>query len=196
MSTEALRQHAKHDTLIARCRGLAPVPTAVVHPCDEPSLSGAIDAAEAGIIVPFLVGPVAKIRAVAEKLKFNLGRDEIVDVPHSHAAAAKAVELVRLGKAELLMKGSLHTDELLAEVVRNDTGCAPNGTSAMSSSPAGPSTSMAATTCAELRPAKPGIIKEIQSLLGDRTRSVLVIAITLSSAGTEFGLLPGGQGVH
>jgi phosphate acetyltransferase len=98
MNTEALRQNAKHDTLIARCLGLAPVPTAVVHPCDEPSLSGAIDAAEAGIIVPFLVGPVAKIRAVAEKLKFNLGRDEIVDVPHSHAAAAKAVELVRLGK--------------------------------------------------------------------------------------------------
>jgi phosphate acetyltransferase len=122
MNTEALRQNAKHDTLIARCLGLAPVPTAVVHPCDEPSLSGAIDAAEAGIIVPFLVGPVAKIRAVAEKLKFNLGRDEIVDVPHSHAAAAKAVELVRLGKAELLMKGSLHTDELLAEVVRKDTG--------------------------------------------------------------------------
>ena len=74
------------------------------------------------MIRPLLVGPTAKIRTVAEKLKFNLGRYEIVDVPHSHAAAAKAVELVRLGKAELLMKGSLHTDELLAEVVRKDTG--------------------------------------------------------------------------
>lgn len=122
MSADELRQHAKHDALIARCRGLAPIPTAVAHPCDEPSLSGAIDAAEAGIILPFLVGPTAKVRAVAEKLKFNLGRYEIVDVPHSHAAAEKAVELVRLGKADLLMKGSLHTDELLAEVVRKDTG--------------------------------------------------------------------------
>ena len=122
MSVDELRQHDKHEALIARCRGLAPIPTAVAHPCDEPSLSGAIDAAEAEIILPFLVGPVAKICAVAEKLKFNLGRYEIVDVPHSHAAAEKAVELVRLGKAELLMKGSLHTDELLAEVVRKDTG--------------------------------------------------------------------------
>jgi len=101
---------------------LAPIPTAVAHPCDESSLSGAIDAAEAGIIQPYLVGPAAKIRAVAEKLKLNLGRYEIIDVPHSHAAAEKAVELVRLGKAELLMKGSLHTDELLAAVVRKDTG--------------------------------------------------------------------------
>jgi phosphate acetyltransferase len=122
MSVDELHQHDKHDALIARCRGLAPVPTAVVHACDEPSLSGAIDSAEAGTILPFLVGPTAKIRAVAEKLKFNLGRYEVVDVPHSHAAAAKAVELVRLGKAGLLMKGSLHTDELLAEVVRKDTG--------------------------------------------------------------------------
>ena len=110
MSVDELHQHDKHDALIARCRGLAPVPTAVVHARDEPSLSGAIDAAEAGIILPFLVGPTAKIRAVAEKLKFNLGRYEVVDVPRSHAAAAKAVELVRLGKAGLLMKGSLHTE--------------------------------------------------------------------------------------
>ena len=122
MSADELHQHAKHDSLIAHCRGLAPIPTAVAHPCDEASLSGAIDAAEAGIILPFLVGPAAKIRAVAAKLKFDLGRYEILDAPHSHAAAAKAVELVRLGKAELLMKGSLHTDELLAEVVRKDIG--------------------------------------------------------------------------
>jgi phosphate acetyltransferase len=122
MSADEVRPHEKYNALIARCRGLAPIPTAVAHPCDESSLSGAIDAAEAGIILPFLVGPAAKIRAVAEKLKLNLGRYEIIDVPHSHAAAEKAVELVRLGKAELLMKGSLHTDELMAEVVRKDTG--------------------------------------------------------------------------
>jgi phosphotransacetylase len=122
MNAPELRKHEKYDRLIARCQGLAPIPTAVAHPCDESSLSGAIDAAEAGIILPILVGPIVKIRAVAEKLKFDLGRYEIVDVPHSHAAAEKAVELVHLGKAELLMKGSLHTDELMAEVVRKDTG--------------------------------------------------------------------------
>ncbi len=122
MNAPELRKHEKYDRLIARCQGLAPIPTAVAHPCDESSLSGAIDAAEAGIILPILVGPIAKIRAVAEKLKFDLSRYEIVDVPHSHAAAEKAVELVHLGKAELLMKGSLHTDELMAEVVRKDTG--------------------------------------------------------------------------
>ena len=122
MNAPELRQHEKYDRLIARCQGLPPIPTAVAHPCDDSSLSGAIDAAEAGIILPILVGPIAKIRAVAEKLKFDLGRYEIVDVPHSHAAAEKAVELVRLGKAELLMKGSLHTEELMAEVVRKDTG--------------------------------------------------------------------------
>ena len=121
-SAAETRQHEKYDRLIARCEGLPPIPTAVAHPCDNSSLSGAIDAAEAGIILPILVGPIAKIRAVAEKLKLDLGRYEIVDVPHSHAAAEKAVELVRLGKAELLMKGSLHTDELMAEVVRKDTG--------------------------------------------------------------------------
>ena len=121
-SAAETRQHEKYDRLIARCEGLPPIPTAVAHPCDDSSLSGAIDAAEAGIILPILVGPIAKIRAVAEKLKLDLGRYEIVDVPHSHAAAEKAVELVRLGKAELLMKGSLHTDELMAEVVRKDTG--------------------------------------------------------------------------
>ena len=122
MNADNLRQHEKYDALIARCRGIAPIPTAVAHPCDETSLSGAFDAAEAGIIQPLLVGPVAKISAAAEKRKIDLARYEIIDVPHSHAAAEKAVELVRLGKAELLMKGSLHTDELMAAVVRNDTG--------------------------------------------------------------------------
>ena len=122
MCVEHLRKHEKYDALIARCRGLPPVPTAVVHPCDETSLGGAIEAAEAGIIRPLLVGPTPKIRAAAETLRVDLGPYEIVDAPHSHAAAEKGVELVRLDKAELLMKGNLHTDELLAEVVRKDTG--------------------------------------------------------------------------
>ena len=117
-----LRRHEKYEKLIARSQGAAPVATAVAHPCDESSLRATIDAAQAGIILPLLVGPVAKIRAVADKLGVSLGDYEIVDAVHSHAAAEKAVELVRLGKAELLMKGSLHTDELMGAVVRKETG--------------------------------------------------------------------------
>jgi phosphate acetyltransferase len=122
MNAPEPRQHEKYDRLIARCRGLAPVPTAVAHPCDESSLSGAIDAAQAGIILPLLVGPERKIRAAAEKQKLDLSRYEIVDAPHSHAAAERAVELVRLGKAQALMKGSLHTDELMGAVVHKESG--------------------------------------------------------------------------
>ncbi len=117
-----LRRHEKYEKLIARCQGSAPVPTAVAHPCDETSLSAVADAAKAGIIRPLLVGPAGKIRALADKLEIDLDGYEIVDAPHSHAAADKAVELVRLGKAELLMKGSLHTDELMSAVVRKETG--------------------------------------------------------------------------
>ncbi len=118
----ATNGRAKYEALIGLCRDLPPVRTAVVHPCDEGSLAGALDAAEAAIIVPVLVGPRGKI----EKLAATLGRDistcELIDVPHSHAAAEKAVELVRAGKVDALMKGSLHTDELMSEVVRKDTG--------------------------------------------------------------------------
>ena len=116
------RRHAKYDRLIAAAREIRAVPTAVAHPCDETSLKGALDAAAAGMIEPILVGPEGKIRGVAEKLGVDIGAAEIVDVPHSHAAAAKAVELVRTGGAELIMKGSLHTDELLGEVTRRETG--------------------------------------------------------------------------
>jgi phosphate acetyltransferase len=98
------------------------VPTAVAHPCDQSSLSGAVDAAKLGLIRPILVGPKAKIEALAKSLKLDIAGYELVDAPHSHAAAAKAVELVRTGKAEALMKGALHTDELMAEVVKRDTG--------------------------------------------------------------------------
>ena len=118
----SLRRHEKYEALIARSQGAAPVATAVAHPCDESSLGATIDAAKAGIIAPILVGPAVKIRAVADKLDIDLGGYEIVDTPHSHAAAEKAVELVRLGKAELLMKGSLHTDEIMGAVVRKETG--------------------------------------------------------------------------
>ena len=94
----------------------------MVHPCDETSLRGAIEAAEAGIIVPILVGPTAKISAVARAHGLNIDRFEIVDVPHSEAAAAKGVELIHQAKGELLMKGSLHTDELMREVTSSKTG--------------------------------------------------------------------------
>jgi phosphate acetyltransferase len=114
--------HEKYRRLIDAAKALAPVPTAIAHPCDESSLSGAVDAAKLGLIRPILVGPKAKIQAVAAKLKLDLAGYEVVDAPHSHAAAAKAVELVRAGKAEALMKGSLHTDEIMAEVVKRDTG--------------------------------------------------------------------------
>jgi phosphate acetyltransferase len=116
------RQHEKYDALIARSRELAPVRTAVAHPCDETSLSAAVEAAALGLIVPILVGPSARVRKLAAGLHLDIESLELVDVPHSHAAAAKAVELVRAGKADALMKGSLHTDELMAEVLRPDTG--------------------------------------------------------------------------
>lgn len=118
----ATRRHEKYERLIAAAGNIPPVPTAVAHPCDETSLKGALDAAAAGMIMPILVGPENKIRGIAQKLGVNMGQCEIIDVPHSNAAAAKAVELVRGGKAELLMKGSLHSDELLAEVTRRETG--------------------------------------------------------------------------
>ncbi|HUK07244.1 MAG TPA: phosphate acetyltransferase [Stellaceae bacterium] len=115
-------RHAKYERLIARAKQLSPMPTVVAHPCDETSLRGAIEAAEAGIIVPTLVGPEDKIRAAAEKAKLDIGKFEIAHAEHSHAAAAKAVALVRSGRGELLMKGSLHTDELLHEVAAHETG--------------------------------------------------------------------------
>jgi phosphotransacetylase len=112
----------KYEQLLMRCKGLAPIPTAVAHPCEASALTGALDAARMGLIAPILVGPIARIRETAAAAKVDLGRTELVDAPHSHASAAKAVELVREGKAELLMKGSLHSDELLAAVVARDTG--------------------------------------------------------------------------
>ncbi|MFM0644252.1 bifunctional enoyl-CoA hydratase/phosphate acetyltransferase [Paraburkholderia bryophila] len=116
------RPHRHYDALIASCHALTPVRTAVAHPCDEVSLRGAVEASEAGLIVPTLIGPEGRIRRLAASLELDLAGCRVVDAPHSHAAAAKAVELVRAGEADALMKGSLHTDELLEEVVRKDTG--------------------------------------------------------------------------
>jgi len=112
----------KYEQLLARCRSFDPVPTAVAHPCEASALAGALDAGAKGLITPILVGRTTAIEETARKANIDLGHTKIVDAPHSHAAAAKAVELVRQGQAELLMKGSLHTDELLGAVVARDTG--------------------------------------------------------------------------
>ena len=116
------RGTGKYDALLARCKGMAAVATAVAHPCDDASLGAVVEAAQAGIITPILVGPTEKIHRAAKESELDIAPYEVVDVPHSHAAAAGAVELVRLGRAALLMKGSLHTDELMSEVVKRDTG--------------------------------------------------------------------------
>jgi phosphate acetyltransferase len=112
----------KYEQLLVRCRSLEPVVTAVAHPCEATALAGAIDAAANGLITPILVGPSAKIQEIASQNRIDLGRARIVDAPHSHGSAAAAVALVRKGEAELLMKGSLHTDELLGAVVARETG--------------------------------------------------------------------------
>ena len=112
----------KYDRLIEQVQAMDPVPTAVAHPCSPGALEGATDAAEMGIIVPILVGPRAKIVSTAAAAGIDISTYEIVDAAHSHDAAEKAVALVREGRAMALMKGSLHTDELLAAVVRRDTG--------------------------------------------------------------------------
>jgi phosphate acetyltransferase len=113
---------SKYERLIARAKQVPAATTIVVHPCEETALRGPIQAAEAGIIKPILVGPAAKIAGVAGEHGLDIGRYEIVDVPHSEAAAAKAVELIHESKGELLMKGSLHTDELMREVTSSKTG--------------------------------------------------------------------------
>lgn len=122
MPAEASGTRSKYDRLIAVAQKVPPVLTLVVHPCDESSLRGAVDAAEAGIIKPILVGPAAKIRDIAAKHGMNISSYEIVDTPHSEAAAAKAVEMIHQGKGEALMKGSLHTDELMRSVTAKSGG--------------------------------------------------------------------------
>src|SRR5688500_9780444 len=98
----------KYERLLKRCLSLEPVPTAVAYPCEPSALAGAVEAAKKKLITPILVGPAAKIAETAKAANLDLGDLQIVDAPHSLAAAAKAVQLVREGKAEVLMKGSLH----------------------------------------------------------------------------------------
>jgi phosphotransacetylase len=108
--------------LLRPAAGQPPLTTAVVHPCDAVSLGGALRAAQAGLIVPLLVGPRARIERAARQAGLALDGVRLIDAPHSHAAAARGVELVRAGEAAAILKGSLHTDELMAEVVHPDTG--------------------------------------------------------------------------
>jgi phosphotransacetylase len=112
----------KYEQLLLRCKSFSPIPTAVAYPCEESALQGALEAGEKGLVQPILVGPAAKIDQIAKKAGVDLSGAEIVDVAESRSAAARAVALVREGKAELLMKGSLHTDELLGAVVARETG--------------------------------------------------------------------------
>ena len=113
---------SKYERLIARAKQVPAAITVVAHPCDETSLRGAVEAAEAGIIVPILVGPAEKIAAVAQRHGLDISRFQVVEAPHSDAAATKAVQLIREAKGELLMKGSLHTDELMRAVTSGQTG--------------------------------------------------------------------------
>ena len=117
-----LRHHDRYRQLIARARALEPVPTAFVHPCDATALQAAVEAAHEGLIVPVLVGPEAKIQAAAEAAALDISPYRLVPAPHSHAAAAEAVRLARSGTVEALMKGSLHTDELMHEVMDTASG--------------------------------------------------------------------------
>lgn len=114
--------YREYRQLLAMAEPKPPVRTAVVHPVDAVSLTGAMEAARELLIAPVLVGPEAKIRAAADDAKVDLAHVEVVDVPHSHAAAEKAVELARRAAVQMLMKGSLHTDELMAAVVAREAG--------------------------------------------------------------------------
>ncbi len=114
--------HAKYERLVAAAKQVPPASTVVVHPCDESSLRGVVDAAHLGIIKPILVGPAAKIRATAQQHKLDIAGFEIVDAAHSDESAAKGVALIREARGELLMKGSLHTDELMRAVTSGATG--------------------------------------------------------------------------
>jgi phosphotransacetylase len=117
-----LRRNDGFAKLFRQCEGLPPITCAIVHPCDRDSLLGPIEAAKRGLIVPVLVGPEPRIRAVARTEGVDLSPYQVVAVEHSHAAAARAVELARAGHVDALMKGSLHTDELMGAVVSGETG--------------------------------------------------------------------------
>jgi len=112
----------KYEKLLERCKSVGAIPTAVAHPCEVSALTGAVEAAQAGLIEPILVGPAATIEEIAKSANVDLGNIEIVDAAHSVDSARKAVEVVKQGRAEVLMKGSLHSDELLSAIVSRDGG--------------------------------------------------------------------------
>ncbi|HKE57025.1 MAG TPA: bifunctional enoyl-CoA hydratase/phosphate acetyltransferase, partial [Pyrinomonadaceae bacterium] len=112
----------KYERLLERCKSLEAIPTAVAYPCEQSALLAAVEAAGAGLIAPLLVGPTDKIAETAAAANVALGKLEIVDAPDSVAAAKKAVELIKEGRAEVLMKGSLHSDELLSAIVSREGG--------------------------------------------------------------------------
>jgi phosphate acetyltransferase len=121
-SAPVRNDHARFRKLLERAKAHAPVPTAVAHPCDQSSLESVVEAAKLKLIEPILVGPEGRIREVAKENDLDISGFEIVDASYSQDSAAKAVALVREGRAEALMKGSLHTDEIMAAVVARDTG--------------------------------------------------------------------------
>src|SRR5438477_1414243 len=122
METRATEPRERYDRLVRAAQTLPPVMTAVVHPCDQISIEGVVEAARLGLIAAILVGPSARIRDAAERAEAAISDFPVEEAAHSHDSAAKAVELVRQGKAEALMKGSLHTDELMGAVVARETG--------------------------------------------------------------------------
>jgi phosphotransacetylase/acyl dehydratase len=122
-------QLARHDgyrALLAAAAGGEPVATAIVHPCDPASIAAAAEAATLGLIAPILVGPRARIEAAAAQAEVDISAFRLIDAPHSHGAASRAVALVASGEARLLMKGSLHTDELMAAIVAPESGLRTN----------------------------------------------------------------------
>jgi phosphate acetyltransferase len=122
MSTSDCSGHEKYERLIARAKQTCPPGVAVAHPCDQGSLESALDAARLGLIEPILVGPRALIQQVAADFTLDISPHPIVETEDSRASAQRAVELIHEGRAEALMKGSLHTDELMSAVVKSDGG--------------------------------------------------------------------------
>ena len=122
MVMDAIRSNERYERLLRAAQSLPPVTTAVAHPCDEVSLKGTVEAARLGLIAPILVGPPDRIHDIAERSGLDISGFPLKGSAYSHDSAEKAVELVREGKAEALMKGSLHTDELMGAVVARDTG--------------------------------------------------------------------------
>jgi phosphotransacetylase len=120
--TSTERKTDAYETLLHRCGGLEPIATAVAYPCERTALAGVVEAAEAGLLAPILVGPAQKIRAVAEAEGLNIDPYPIEEAPDGPKSAARAVALVREGRAEAVMKGSLHTDELMGAVVSSSAG--------------------------------------------------------------------------